>query len=358
MAKPESATAGAAKGGANDGKGNETESANNNNNDNNKPLHGGQDPQQQQQLTDVFVAAFDKQRSTLAGFARCSNLQELHVVRDGFYLGMAKDLCPDEYKRVLVVVLKRKFGSNGSGSVGGFDTGIVEGGNQGMLSMSFEEMVLAARACDDDFENDVHADGETNSSGDAANDDETKGSSANAEKDGTSFEAAADATTENTEPRRCYWKDLLGALFRVAETVGSDLESIWKTLEDGRMNWLRAVSAAHPVKVVLQKALAKDNNENANANASDAMMVWIYTLCVHLVATTEEADTNATVDPTLKQSVDNWVVAVNMTDRYQPLKGYQSELWDPRRDEWRPLDIGAQEAAERGGADLLEAWKA
>mmetsp|Transcript_14564 Transcript_14564/g.30978 ORF Transcript_14564/g.30978 Transcript_14564/m.30978 type:complete len:160 (+) Transcript_14564:88-567(+) len=78
---------------------------------------GNHHPQQHQQLTESFVRAFDKQRSTLAGFARCSNLEELHVVRDGFYLGMAKDLCPDEYKRVLVMVLKRKFGSsNGNGN--------------------------------------------------------------------------------------------------------------------------------------------------------------------------------------------------------------------------------------------------
>mmetsp|Transcript_902 Transcript_902/g.1705 ORF Transcript_902/g.1705 Transcript_902/m.1705 type:complete len:140 (+) Transcript_902:514-933(+) len=132
------------------------------------------------------------------------------------------------------------------------------------------------------------------------------------------------------------------------------------------MQWLRAVSAAHPIKTILQKALAlesKSKSETNDANTSDAMMVWIYTICVHLTTAAEEQedddDTDTTTTTTqLKRAVDDWMVAVDMTDRFQPLKNYQAELWDPRRDEWRPLDIGAQEAAERGGADLLEAWNA
>mmetsp|Transcript_17187 Transcript_17187/g.35914 ORF Transcript_17187/g.35914 Transcript_17187/m.35914 type:complete len:325 (+) Transcript_17187:48-1022(+) len=166
---------------------------------------GNHHPQQHQQLTESFVRAFDKQRSTLAGFARCSNLEELHVVRDGFYLGMAKDLCPDEYKRVLVMVLKRKFGSsNGNGNGNGdetnshndngcYDTGIVPGENQGMLSMSFEEMVLAARVCDNDNEIDTHTDNDNHNHNKSNN---TNTNTNTNENDETKDTAAAATTTK------------------------------------------------------------------------------------------------------------------------------------------------------------------
>ena len=137
------------------------------------------------------------------------------------------------------------------------------------------------------------------------------------------------------------------------------------------MKWLTAVSAAHPIKLLLQKALEDDNAQDSAGDVSDAMMVWIYSICVNLVlvssGTTGEADVtsndeneNENID-CMKIAVDQWVTTVNMTDKYNPLKGYQEELWDPRNEEWRPLDVGAQEVAERGysgGANLLQAWKA
>ena len=43
--------------------------------------------------------------------------------------------------------------------------------------------------------------------------------------------------------------------------VGSDLDGIWNTLENGRMDWLGAVTAAHPLKVILKEALNKDKNK-------------------------------------------------------------------------------------------------
>ena len=52
-----------------------------------------------------FTNAFNAQRGTLAGFAKCANESELHVVRDGFYLGLGSDLCSAEYdpvKRAIV----------------------------------------------------------------------------------------------------------------------------------------------------------------------------------------------------------------------------------------------------------------
>ena len=41
---------------------------------------------------DEFTAAFNKNRTVLASFAKCESEAELHAVRDGFYLGMAKAL--------------------------------------------------------------------------------------------------------------------------------------------------------------------------------------------------------------------------------------------------------------------------
>lgn len=270
-------------------------------------------------LAQDFVRAFDKQRTTLAGFARCSNRDELSIVRDGFYLGLAKDLCPDHYKRVLVMVVRRNLGGTN-------DTGIAHGEDHGVLSLSAEEMVRAARACDDD---------------------EHESNPEPATKNASHKEPSATTIAPTTTDRKTtYWKDLLEAVHATAENVGSDLEGIWKTLEDGRMNWLAAVSNAHPIKVLLQNALAE--NESTEGDTTDAMMVWIYSICVTLSETS----------PTLRTAVEDWMVAVDMPEKTNPLKGYREELWDPRRDEWRPLDLGAQAAAEAGGANLLEAWKA
>jgi hypothetical protein len=46
-----------------------------------------------------FTNAFNAQRITLAGFASCASKEELHLVRDGFYIGLASesDLNMNEY---------------------------------------------------------------------------------------------------------------------------------------------------------------------------------------------------------------------------------------------------------------------
>ncbi len=295
--------------------------------------------------TKEFIQAFNKQRTTLAGFARCSNKEELEVVRDGFYLGLAKDLCPDAYKAVLVLILHKKF-ETGDKNKASQDVDkektknelIVEEGDQGVLSMSFEEMVLAARACDEP----------SFSAGDESQE---------SKRDTTKEESIETKNAPTT-----YWKDLVQTVLSIGEAVGSDLESIWKTLEDGRLNWLGAASAAHPIKVLLKKALVDDNALDSAGDVNDAMMVWIYSICLALSGgATDSGEETTTATGTARTqmgiAVDKWVTAVNMTDKHNPLKGYQAELWDPRRDEWRALDLGAQHAAESGGANLLEAWK-
>jgi hypothetical protein len=220
-----------------------------------------------------FTNAFNRQRPTLAGFAHCKDLEELHVIRDALYLGLARDLCPTEYQAIANHIIMDEEVSKSVETADGF-----------------QQMVESARS-----------------------------------------------STEE-------WKTLVEAVQTKAQQVGSDLDGIWKTLEQGRMEWLRAVNAAHPLKVLLKEALEKDHAESSAGDVSDAMMVWIYALCININA--------------LLPAANEWAISVGMTDKRNPLKGYQTEKWDPRKDEWRPLDIGAQDAAERGGATLKEAWEA
>ena len=339
---------------------------------------------------DEFITAFNKQRTVLAGFAHCTTIEELHIVRDGFILGLAKDLCPDQYKSVLILILRKQFASQQKQEqeqeqnvihippeTSSSETKTTEKGienDHGMLSMSFEEMVLAARICDENNNsngNDVDVDDNNgNNSNDNNNSNKDGKSSGICSKD-DSLSATSVKTTKSTT---CYWNDLIKSVKCIATSVGSDLDSIWKTLEDGRLVWIRAVTAAHPMKLILKHALKENNTENNPGDVSDAMMVWIYCLCINLIVSKSETksepstvvDANENVNDNndrsillqLQNDVNQWCIAVNMKDKYNPLQGYQSELWDPRRDEWRSLDIGAQEAAERGGTTLFDAWNA
>jgi hypothetical protein len=47
-----------------------------------------------------FTAAFNRNRPTLALFSKCSTKDELHIVRDAFYLGMASQICKQEYESI------------------------------------------------------------------------------------------------------------------------------------------------------------------------------------------------------------------------------------------------------------------
>ena len=61
--------------------------------------------------------------------------------------------------------------------------------------------------------------------------------------------------------------------------------------------------------------------------------------------------------PSLKAESEKWAKTVEMEDPLRPLVKYQADKWDPRHEDWRPLDTGIQRAAERGGSLLDEAWK-
>ena len=138
------------------------------------------------------------------------------------------------------------------------------------------------------------------------------------------------------------WDGMVRAVTDRAESVGSDLGGIWATLERGRLEWLSAVSTAHPIKVVLKEALDGESGAT-DGDVSDAKMVWIYAICLSV--------------PSLAVAVEKWRRVVKMGERNNPLKGYNAALWDCRKDEWSPLDLGAQAAAEGGGSSLEEAWK-
>ena len=138
-----------------------------------------------------------------------------------------------------------------------------------------------------------------------------------------------------------YWLKLIDALHTVADAVGSDLDSIWSTLETGRLQWLGALNSAHRLKVMLKDALMKDSNRTEKDEV-DAKMVWMYALSLSISA--------------LKDASETWSNVVKMDDRMNPLKNYNVDLWDCRREEWRLIDLGVQEAAERGGSSVNDAW--
>lgn len=219
----------------------------------------------------AFTNAFNAQRPTLAGFSKCKDRAELEVVRDGFYLGLGSDLCPEEYEAVKRVIVEDMRVAAAAGTAGGF-----------------QATVESARGAEG-------------------------------------------------------WSALVAAVFAKARRVNSDLEGLWGTLERGRLEWLGALAAAHPIKSVLKTAIEQDA-ASTDGDASDAKMIWIYSLSLSI--------------PQLKDAAAAWAKSCAMVDPNQPLRGYAAEQWDARKPEWRPLDIGAQEAADRGGASLEEAWRA
>mmetsp|Transcript_4801 Transcript_4801/g.6942 ORF Transcript_4801/g.6942 Transcript_4801/m.6942 type:complete len:229 (+) Transcript_4801:102-788(+) len=218
-----------------------------------------------------FTNAFNRQRMTLAGFSKCKNQEELDIVRDAFYLGMAHDLLPlEEYEPVSAQIVTDSAVADKIGTADSMTT-----------------MIQSARA----------------------------------------------------SPK---WDDLVQAVHRKASTVGSDLEDIWKSLEQGRLEWLKAVNGAHPIKELLKKALAE--KDSLEGDVSDAKMIWIYGLSLNL--------------PQMQEHAANWARVAHISNPSQPLVKYQENLWDPRLDEWRPLDLGVQAGAERGGTTLEDAWNA
>merc|ERR1740124_818604 len=140
------------------------------------------------------------------------------------------------------------------------------------------------------------------------------------------------------------WNDAVQVVKKKAKGVGSDLESIWKSLEQGRLEWIQAVNNAHPIKDFLKNALTKGAAAEKKASSnqqtildgdiSDAKMIWIYGLSLNITA--------------LQQATNSWAKIVRMSNPTEPLVGYQPELWDPRLDEWRVLDLGIQAVAEQG----------
>ena len=98
-----------------------------------------------QELVDarlIFTDAFNKNRSVLAGFAKCENEEDLHVVRDGWYLGLAKNLSLPEYASVKKAVVEDMRVAMAAGTVGGFAQTI----NSARDSIGWHQMVAAVKA--------------------------------------------------------------------------------------------------------------------------------------------------------------------------------------------------------------------
>jgi hypothetical protein len=169
--------------------------------------------------------------------------------------------------------------------------------------------------------------------------------------DASAFDAIASSintdkgleTTVTAARASPHWLDLVTALHSVSDSVGSDLDSLWNTLEKGRLEWMGAVTSAHPLKVILKEALSKDKNKTEKDEV-DMKMVYIYALSLSIESLADESEA--------------WRKVVRMENKANPLQNYNGDLWDPRKEEWRPLDIGVQEAAERGGSSFQAVWDA
>jgi hypothetical protein len=94
---------------------------------------------------------------------------------------------------------------------------------------------------------------------------------------------------------------------------------------------------------MLKDALIKDK-ERTEKDEMDAKMIYIFALSLSI--------------PVLEELSNTWSESVKMKDRMNPLADYNADLWDCRKEEWAPLDLGVQEAAERGGSTLNDAWEA
>ena len=53
----------------------------------------------------AFTNAFNANRPTLALFAKCATKDELHIIRDTFFLGMASQICPREYETLRTSII-------------------------------------------------------------------------------------------------------------------------------------------------------------------------------------------------------------------------------------------------------------
>eukprot|EP00930_Biecheleria_cincta_P092246 TRINITY_DN82090_c0_g1_i1.p1 TRINITY_DN82090_c0_g1~~TRINITY_DN82090_c0_g1_i1.p1 ORF type:complete len:254 (-),score=65.84 TRINITY_DN82090_c0_g1_i1:35-796(-) len=142
------------------------------------------------------------------------------------------------------------------------------------------------------------------------------------------------------------WKAMVREVMQKAAIVGSDLDGIWKKLAVGRLEWLAATSATHQLKTTLRDSLKadadKDGGEVFDKDSNDAKMVWIYAMASQL--------------PPCKEAAKTWESVAKISSPLQPLEGFTEELWDARRPEWADLDLAVQEAAERAGTSLDEAW--
>ena len=257
-----------------------------------------------------FTNVFNAHRATLTGFAHCQSREELHIIRDGWLLALASDLCPAEYEPVRNrIVLDPKVAASGATAGAGANGDNFEDGNDDKADSSKESTSDAAAA-------------QANNS-----------------------DGGALTRTVISARKSPAWDNLTRAVKAKAYEVGSDLDAMWMSLENGRMQWLEAASAAHSVKVMLQTGLENQcGGAPTEGDVSDAKMIWMYALSLNV--------------PSLQAEREAWQKVVQMEDGTRPLVGYKAELWDARLPEWAPLDLGVQAAAEAGGSNIEEAWRA
>ena len=196
-----------------------------------------------------FTNVFNAHRATLTGFAHCQSREELHIIRDGWLLALSSDLCPAEYEPVRNrIVLDPKV------AAGGAPAG-----------------AAAAGGADKEDGGDNKADNSKESTTDAT------AAQAN------NSDGGALTRTVISARKSPAWDNLTRAVKAKAYEVGSDLDAIWMTLENGRTQWLEAASAAHSLKTMLQTGLENQcGGAPTEGDVSDAKMIWMYALSLNV----------------------------------------------------------------------------
>jgi len=103
---------------------------------------------------DAFTNAFNACRGTLAGFAKCRSTEELHIVRDLFFLEMASLVCPVEYDPVKAAIVSSEQVAISHGTVDGVQR-MVEAARQAGEGVAWAKLLRALMAVADEVGSDL-----------------------------------------------------------------------------------------------------------------------------------------------------------------------------------------------------------
>lgn len=151
----------------------------------------------------------------------------------------------------------------------------------------------------------------------------------------------ATITTARRSPK---WTELRRCVADEAEASGGDVATTWNQLEKPRLAWLNASRNSAPLRKMLQSEVEKARQGDPDAEEESAKAIWVYGLGYTL--------------PSCQMAANMWATCARINTPTSPLVGYQPELWDVRRPEFRALEQCVLESAERAGTSLSDEWHA